>query len=61
MYWDFSLVFNGNGKLIDENAVIEDGIDVVGSCATMLNGEAVIFGGWSSRFRQVLFKDICIG
>ena len=49
-----SLLFNGNGKLIDENAVIEDGIDVYRSCSTMLNGEAVIFGGWSSRVQQVL-------
>ena len=55
------LVFNGNGKMIAENAVIEDGIDVDGSCATMLNGEAVIFGGWySTNIRQVLFKYICI-
>jgi len=47
-------VFNSNGKMIDENAVIEDGIDVYRSCSTMLNGEAVIFGGWSSRVQQVL-------
>ena len=51
------LVFNGNGKLIDENAVNQDEVNVNGSCSTMLNGEAVIFGGWSSNIdRQVHLK-----
>ena len=55
--WNNPLVFNGNGQLIDEYAVIEDEVDVYRSCSTMLNGEAVIFGGWESRYnRQVLFK-----
>ena len=53
------LVFNGNGKLMDENAEIEDKINVRGSCSTMLNGEAVILDGWHSN--QVLLKHICIG
>ena len=56
--WNNPLVFNGNGKLIDENAVIEDEVYVRGSCSTMLNGETVILGGWSSKARQVLLKYI---
>ena len=54
------LVFNGNGKLIDENAVNQDEVDVYGSCSTMLNGEAVIFGGGVDN-RQVLSNIIGIG
>ena len=48
-------VFNRNGKLIAENAVIDGQVDVYGSCSTMLNGEAVIFGGYNSN-RQVRLK-----
>ena len=60
--WSNPLVFNGNGKMIDENAVNKVGLDVYESCSTMLNGEAVIFAA-ESRYtkRQVLLKYICIG
>ena len=54
------LVFNGNGKLIDENAVNEDGVDFRGSCSTMLNCEAVIIGGLGDP-GQVLSNIIFIG
>lgn len=45
-----------NGKLIGEKAVVDEEISAYGSCSTVFNGEAVIFGGWTSidRFnRQV--------
>ena len=48
------LVFNADGRLIEENAVLDDQVSVYGSCSTMLNGEAIIFGGRNSNFeRQV--------
>ena len=59
-----SLVFNADGKLIEENAVVEQQAGAYGSCSTMLNGEAIIFGGDGSSFggdesninRQVHFE-----
>ena len=48
------LVFNGDGRLIEENAVIDEQAEIWGSCSTMLNGEAIIFGGANSDIiRQV--------
>ena len=54
------LVFNADGGLIEENAVIDQQVDVWGSCSTMLNGEAIIFGGWDlfNFYRQVHLKLI---
>ena len=39
-------IFNANERLIEENAIIDELKNVVESCSTMLNGEAVIFGGY---------------
>ena len=39
------LLFNADGRLIEENAVIDEQAGAQGSCSTMLNGEAIIFGG----------------
>ena len=50
------LVFNADGILIEENAVIDGQVDVYASCSTMLNGEAIIFGGYSNFDRQVHLK-----
>ena len=48
------LVFNADGKLIEENAVIDEQAFVYGSCSTILNGEATIFGSAvSDNNRQV--------
>ena len=52
-YIYISLVFNADGKLIEENAVFDEQAGVHGSCSTMLNGEAIIFGGWNNLKRQV--------
>ena len=52
------LVFNADGRLIEENVVIEQQASASGSCSTMLNGEAIIFGSpWNSNLkRQVHLK-----
>ena len=51
------LVFNADVRLIEENAVIDQQVEVYSSCSTMLYGEAIIFGGWYSNFkRQVHLK-----
>ena len=51
------LIFNAEGRLIEENAVIDEQTDAFGSCSTMLNGEAIIFGSaTTSYYRQVHFK-----
>lgn len=41
------LVFNSAGKLVEENSINDGGVGPgsYGSCSTMLNGEAIIFGG----------------
>ena len=39
------LVFNDNGRLIGESASIGENSGAYRSCSTMVNGEAVIFGG----------------
>ena len=39
------LVFNKDGRLIGESASIGENSGAYRSCSTMLNGEAVIFGG----------------
>ena len=50
------MVFNADGRLIEENAVIDG--QVYMSCSTMLNGEAIIFGGqdYLDTERQVHLK-----
>ena len=49
-------IFDADGRLIEENAVIEEQADVYVSCSTMLNGEAILFGGYSNLKRQVHLK-----
>ena len=39
------LVFNKDGRLISESASIGENSGAYRSCSTMLNGEAIIFGG----------------
>ena len=56
-YGKTPLVFNADGRLIEENAVIDGQAEVWASCSTMLNGEAIIFGSWNFNFTsQVHFK-----
>ena len=51
------LVFNGDGRLIEENVIVDAQVEVYGSCSTMLNGEAIILGGYYSDIeRQVQLK-----
>ena len=38
-------IYNAVGKLIEESVVIDNQAFVHQSCSTMLNGEALIFGG----------------
>ena len=55
--WKGPLVFNTDGRLIEENAVIDEQAHAFGFCSTMFNGEAIIFGGWiSNYYRQVHLK-----
>ena len=41
-----ALLFLSAGSII--HAVIDEQVSVYESCSTMLNGEAIIFGGWDS-------------
>ena len=57
VHYNISLVFNADARLIEENAVIDKQAEADRSCSTMLNGEAIIFGGWDSNYnRQVHLK-----
>ena len=57
IYRETPLVFNAGGRLIKENLIMDEQVEVYGSCSTMLNGEAIIFGGWYTNIvRQVHFK-----
>ena len=48
-----ALVFNGDGKFVTESVTVDRNSKVYGSCFTMLNGVAVIFGGWfDSGFKR---------
>ena len=38
-------VFNADGKLIEESAVVDDQVTSYFSTSTVFNGEAIIFGG----------------
>ena len=51
-------VFAANGRLIQDYTDIDYGkVTAFGSCSTMLNGEAVIFGGSElNSYRQVHLK-----
>ena len=52
-----SMVFSASGTLIEESVVsIDEQAGADGSCSTMLNGEAIIFGGYDSNKRQVHLK-----
>ena len=52
------LVFNADGRLIEENARIDNQAGAYLSCSTMLNGEAIILGGdpLTNTGRQVHLK-----
>ena len=51
------MVFNASGTLIEESVVtIDEQAGAYESCSTMLNGEAIIFGGYDSNKRQVHLK-----
>ena len=56
------LVFNADGRLIEEDASIGENSGAYRSCSTMLNGEAIVFGGFheypTNIIRQVHFKSI---
>ena len=45
-------VMDEKGQILDRSLSFDDNIGVIKSCSTMLNGEAVIFGG--SDTRQVM-------
>ena len=48
------LFFNDQGQRIEKRFAFDDNAYAYGSCITMLNGEAVIFGGWDDNVnRQV--------
>ena len=47
-----SFLLNADGRLIEENALIDKQADAYQSCSTMLNGEAIIFGGWWSNIKR---------
>ena len=44
--------FNANGSLIDESPVIDGQVGVYRSCSTILNGEAIIFGGFNASIQR---------
>ena len=51
---DDYLFFNDEGQRIERSFTFNDSAYVYGSCSTMLNGEAVIFGGhFYNTIRQV--------
>ena len=45
-------LFNADGRLIEENAVIDQQAGARFSCSTMLNGEAIIFAGSNYYINQ---------
>ena len=49
VYEKSPLVFDANGRLIEANAIIDEQAYAYRSCSTMLNGEAIIFGGLFSN------------
>ena len=55
---DLSLIFNENGNTIDTGFLIGENTYAYGSCSTVLNGEAIIFGAvWpAEHYRQVKYK-----
>ena len=49
-----ALILNENGNTIDTGFLIGENAYAYKSCSTVLNGEAIIFGGWPSEYyRQV--------
>ena len=52
-----TLVFNADGRVIEENVVIDERAGVYDSCSAILNGEAIILGGFYPIIeRQVHLK-----
>ena len=49
LYLDLNdpFVFNSDGKFVTKSVTVDENSGAYGSCFTMLNGEAVIFGGLS--------------
>ena len=46
------LFFNDDGQRIEKSFIFDDNAYVYRSCFTMLNGEAVIFGGWGDNIKR---------
>ena len=50
---NFDLIYNDEGEQLEKSFIFDDA-SYEGSCFTMLNGEAVIFGGeWNDISSQV--------
>jgi len=57
---DLSLIFNENGNTIDTGFTIGENAYADQSCSTVLNGEAIIFGGlWGQYYRQISVVSGC--
>ena len=46
---DYDLIFNVDGQRIEKSFTFDDNAYASISCTTMLNGEALIFGGWDGN------------
>ena len=49
---DDYLFFNDEGQRIEKRFTFDDNAYAYHSCFTMLNGEAVIFGGWFDNVKR---------
>ena len=52
------MVFKADGRLIEDNAVIDKQAGAFASCSTMLNGEAIIFGGYDSDIDSDIERQV---
>ena len=53
LYKSNGLVLNDDGLITQESVTFEDNSYAFESCFTMLNGEAIIFGGWDNNWQAV--------
>ena len=58
VYRKAPLVFKADGRLIEDNAVIDKQAGAFASCSTMLNGEAIIFGGYDSDIDSDIERQV---
>ena len=54
------VLIDEEGHILKKSLTFDDNVEVSHSCTTMLNGEALIFGGWNMMYQVQIHTFIKI-